>query len=213
MAPAKFSLLSSFGSDREREPKILGAERGHRVDAEAEDEDRSDSDAGTGAKLEKYSLKSGQGQSDSKTSFWNSAKPNPFKYDSSDDEGEGGGGDRSKNKSSSYEPERKDLTSQLNLFKGESFFYTEDDPRLIGVLESFMKSDEDIEAVKARFNDGGRSELKTIVRAKWKNSKRKNEKRIKAIKLARKKKRRDAVKKMQHHEKVRAIRESRANQD
>jgi len=125
----------------------------------------------------------GQGQT---RSFWNK---NPFKYDSSDDEEE----KEPKISTKVLKPGEKPRNYfKEDLFKRESFFFRENDERLTNVFTEFLAFEEDLEEVKKKFNDLGRSELKLIAKSKWKNSKRKNEKRVKIMRLVRRKKRREA---------------------
>ncbi|ODN03481.1 Nucleolar protein 8 [Orchesella cincta] len=113
-------------------------------------------------------------------SFWQS---NPFKYDSSDDEDE----EKVKVKLDKAEKSSKPT---LVIHGKHSFFFKPNDQRLQGVEDYFLKGDivsEDAAetGVKKEVDFAEkRQELKSIVKAKIRNSKRKDEKRTLAIKRA-----------------------------
>ncbi|CAL8076209.1 unnamed protein product [Orchesella dallaii] len=119
-------------------------------------------------------------------SFWQS---NPFKYDSSDDEDEVKVNEK-------LEKTQKSSTAPLVVHGKQSFFFRVNDPRLQGVEDYFLKSDEVLnettekgEKKEVDFAEK-RQELKSIVKAKIRNSKRKDEKRTLAIKRAIRKRKR-----------------------
>jgi len=144
---------------------------------------------------------------DSKTrSFWNK---NPFKYDSSDEDDDNANTESKshtkKNKLKATPESKSKLTPaekprnyfKEDLFKRDSFFFRENDERLANVFTYFLAvgADEDMEDVRKKFNDLGRAELKIIAKNKRKNSMRKNEKRVKIMRLIRRKKRREVKQK------------------
>jgi hypothetical protein len=112
---------------------------------------------------------------DAPRQFWEN---NPFKYDSSDDEDEDKrGGGKSK---------KATKTLSIPLVKSDGgFFFKKKDKRFEGLEAYFLQPDETDE----RFDyDEKRKELRSIVKAKARNAKRKDEKRTIAIKRAIRKK-------------------------
>lgn len=114
--------------------------------------------------------------------FWES---NPFKYDSSDDEDDNVDGTKKRKKKNSTVSPTEELAPAAVIPKCE-FFFRAKDPRFVGLDSYFLKRDE----MDARIDyDEKRRELRSIVKAKARNAKRKDEKRTIAIKRAIRKKR------------------------
>jgi hypothetical protein len=168
-----FSLRSAFGGTSEAELEKSRQDHVHNEEARPE------------------------GKGPDAPEFWKKKK-NPFKYDSSDeDEGEGPGDGSKGKKKKKVEAEagpKKNYFMQ-DMFRRDPLFFQDNDERLKGVFETFLRTTEDMTAVRLKFNESGRSELRAIARSKYKNSKRKGEKKIKIMRLVRKKKRREALKK------------------
>lgn len=158
--PASFSLLATFGK-------------------KADDNEGDKYEGGTTPQSN-----SGQGP----RTFWQS---NPFRYDSSDDE------DDSKVKVTVNSKQVKPSSSFVVHGKA-SFFFTENDTRFEGLEDYFLKGEEteklsednkegESESTKEKQREEfaiKRQELKSIVKAKIRNSRRKDEKRTLAIKRA-----------------------------
>lgn len=175
---SSFSLLATFGKNEE-------------------DEIKADT---------KTRTKSSESAAEGPRTFWQS---NPFRYDSSDDEG-----DDAKKVKVTIKPQDKPAAVAPLIIHGKSpFFFTKNDDRFKDVEDFFLKKEETVstggggEGVEGRKDEAEvkknlveeyalkRQELKSIVKAKIRNSRRKDEKRTLAIKRAIRKKKRKVYQK------------------